>query len=124
MVVETKGITPQEWIDAGYKKFSQPHGLNSADFGLQKLFRDDTGKQYYLTVFVYENYNKSYYEQHKEYMNTWSYAPDLQFNPKNKMTMNVELLMDNESTIQDVEQQVHELWVMLGEPYYEKWNNG
>jgi len=121
MTVETKGITPQEWIDAGYKKFSQPQGYNSADFGLQKLFRDDTGKQYYLTVFVYENYKKDYYERNKEYMNTWSYAPDLQFNPKGKMTMNVELLMNNESIIPEVEQQVHELWVMLGKPYYELW---
>jgi len=118
----TKGILPQEWIDSGYVKFSQPQGYNSADYGLQKLFKDELGKQYYLTVFVYENYKKSYYEQHKEHMNTWSYQPDLQFTPEGKLTMNIEFLMDNGSTIQDVEDQVQELWVSLNKPYYELWN--
>ena len=116
-----RGLTPTHWLCEGYRMFNQPKGLNSADYGLQKLFKDNVGKRYYLTVYVYENYKKSYYEQHKAYMNTWGYSPELQFQQKGKMTIDVQVLMDNKSTIEELEQQVHDIWVMLGCNYYEKW---
>ena len=41
----------KDFENAGYKKFLQPpETIRSADFGLQKLFSDTTGKKYYVTI--------------------------------------------------------------------------
>lgn len=120
---ETQGIHPDQWIAEGYRK----HNVNpiigkNADYLLQKLFKDNVGKRYYLTAYVYENYNKDWYAQYESALAPYSYAPDVQFSPEGECTMNVQLLMGNDTRIQDVEQQVYDLWVNIGKPYYELWS--
>ena len=124
---ETQGIHPEQWIAEGYRKHNvNPIMSQNADYILQKLFSDDAGKRYYLTVYVYENYNKDYYlrynAQCRGALPLYSYTPDVQLSPEGECTVNVQLLMDRDSTIDSVEGQVYDLWVNLGCPYYELWS--
>jgi len=124
---EIQCIKPEDWIALGYRKSPvNPILDKNADYILQKLFSDDAGKRYYLTVYVYENYNKSYYEKYNAQCEgtvpPYAYTPDVQFNPEGECTMNVQLLMNRDSTIGAVENQVYDLWVNLGCPYYELWS--
>ncbi len=46
-------LTTQDFLDKGYKKFKSV--LNNADFGLQRVVRDEEGnKKYFLTVYAYD----------------------------------------------------------------------
>lgn len=112
-------ITPEDWISAGYKRFSHvSHVRSYASFGLQKLFSDDKGKRYYLTVFVYDNrkYERNTYMQMPDY----TFEPDLQFTFDDKPTINISMgLTGSNWSIAGVEQQVEELWAVVGMPYYE-----
>lgn len=121
--LSSNGLTPDMWIDAGYKKFKLSPALDKlADYGLQKLFSDPSGKQYYITVYVYENFNKEYYSKYNGAILPYSFSPDVQFSPKGKMTFNAQFIMDADTTIEDVEKQVRELWLSGGSPYYELYN--
>lgn len=124
---EIQCIKPEDWIALGYRKSPvNPILDKNADYILQKLFSDDAGKRYYLTVYVYENYKKDYYLYYNAQYGCaspmYSYTPDVQFSPEGKCTVNVQLLMDRDSTIDSVESQVYDLWVMIGAPYCEKWS--
>lgn len=124
---ETPCITPEDWIAVGYRKSPvNPILCKNADYILQKCFSDNLGKRYYLTVYVYENYSKDYYlrynAQYQGALPLYSYTPDVQLSPEGECTMNVQLLMGNDTQIKDVEQQVYDLWVNIGKPYYELWS--
>ena len=113
-------MKPQDWIDAGYKRFNQvKHVREYADFGLQKRFDDEIGKKYFITVYVYDN------SQHKARgydMQDYSFSPDIQFVlGDGKPTINLEIGMDKITTIVEVEQMVEQFWLMLGSVYYEKY---
>lgn len=124
---EIQCIKPEDWIAVGYRKSpTNPILGKNADYLLQKCFSDDLGKRYYLTVYVYENYSRDYYlkynAQYQCALPLYSYTPDVQFIPEGECTVNVQLLMNRDSTIDAVEGQVYDLWVNLGCPYYELWS--
>lgn len=118
--LSSNGLAPEQWIAAGYKKFKLSPVLDKlADYGLQKLFSNIMGKKYYLTVYVYENFNKEYYSKYNGAILPYSFSPEIQFSPKDKMTFNAVFIMSADTTIEDVEKQARELWVSVGSPYYE-----
>jgi len=56
-------LTPEDWEAQGYERFKstiKPH----VAFGLQKRFDDETGKKYFITVWVYDHED----EYHREFM--------------------------------------------------------
>jgi hypothetical protein len=114
-------LTVENFLDAGYKKFKQTF-LNNADFGLQKCIRDDNGKKYYITVFVYENFNKPYMREYSQ-DRPYSFSPDVQFEGKveGDPTVDISLIVDNSTTIQIIEDKFEMLWKVLGEVYYERY---
>jgi len=88
---------------------------------LQKLIQDEVGKKYYISVWVYENSKRSYFV---EGMQAISFAPDVQFRMHKEdevelPTVNMEFIMDNSSTIQEVEGMIERYWKCSGKPYYE-----
>lgn len=114
-------LTTQDWLDTGYRRYDG-RNLNNADFLLQKRFDDTEGKKYYIDVQVYE------WEKYKSYgrnpaLPSVSFQPEVQFQRQEDMTLNVTFLMDENSTITDVEKEVEAMWVFLGKPYYEKWED-
>jgi hypothetical protein len=109
-------LVEQDFIAAGYGRFKQPN-LNQSDFGLQKCIRDDRGKKYYITVWVYDwsKYQGIYTTR------PMSFEPDLHFKLPCGLHMNFQLLLDNNSTIECIENKVEEIWVKLGCLYYEEY---
>lgn len=112
-------MKPQDWIKAGYKRFEHvKHIRPYAEYGFQKLISDNNGKKYYITVFVYDN--SEYLEKYN--MQQFSFSPDVQFETKEGFTMNIELLLNEDSTITQVEQQLENLWLNNACKYYERWD--
>ena len=114
-------LEPQDWLNAGYTK----HGVSTivddtADYMLQKLFKDAKGKRYYLSVFVYENFNKPYFKTYPQ-LHRYSYMPDVQFLRENSFGFNVQLLLPEQAGIAEIEHQIEQVWKAVGEPYYEYW---
>jgi len=113
-------LTVQDWIDQGYKKFHSSF-KEYADYGLQKLIQDEVGKKYYITVWVYENSKRSYFMKG---MQEVSFAPEVQFRMHKEdgeelPTVDMEFILGNHSTIQEVEGTIELYWKGSGKPYCE-----
>ena len=113
-------LTIQDWLDAGYKRYNGS-SLNSADFLLQKRVTDEVGKKYFIDIWVYEHSKHDYYNVNPN-LPAVSFQPEVQFRRDPDMTMNVTFIMNKDSTIAEVEQQVECLWLFLEKPYYERWS--
>ena len=116
-------LTPQDFIDAGYRKFDQvKHIREHAAYGLQKLISDSVGKRYHITVYVYDN--REINSRFGANIPDFSFSPDCQFRDgkENEMFVNVELLLHKDNTIKDIEQKFDTIWKALGCIYYEKFH--
>ena len=112
-----------EWLSAGYKRFElHDKSLNKlADFGLQKLFRDDTGKRYYITVYAYDRSRYPGYPWEDALPEPYGFMPTAQFNltlGEHRVFFNVE--MNGKIDIAEMEVWFELLWEMFGKPYYSK----
>lgn len=109
-------LTAQDFIDAGYRKYSQ-HSLNHSDYLLQKRVDDPTGTKYFIQIWVYEHSSKDYYPGNPALPNV-SFMPEVQFQRGDEVTMNITLILNDESTVQKIEQEFECLWLFLEKPYY------
>lgn len=112
-------ITIQDWLDAGYKRYDNPVYKN-ADFLLQKRFDDANGEKYYVDIWVYEHSKHEYYISSGG-LHPVSFQPEVQFQRGDKMTLNMRFIMNQDSTIAEIEQEVECFWLFLEKPYYSKW---
>ena len=109
-----------DWLSAGYKRFELRKPLTkSADFGLQKLFRDDTGKRYYITVYVYDRTRYPGYPWQDALPEPYGFMPTAQFNLGENMAW-FDVEMNGKFTIAECEEWFDKLWVLFGKPYYSK----
>lgn len=112
----------KDFENAGYKKFLQPpETIRSADFGLQKLFSDTTGKKYYVTIYCYDN--SQFIGAHPN-LTPFGFMPEVQFQSEDfrLSARNITLIINEETSVEYIEQDFEELWDFLGKPYYEKFN--
>ena len=129
-----KTLTPEDWEAKGYKRFKSTIKPNVA-FGLQKRFDDETGKKYFITVWVYDNeddYHSQFMNlpQWKDQFSRYSFQPDVQFERDNT-PFDVTLYFRNSekwevTSIEYVEKFYEKMWKDMDCDYYEKWeyNNG
>lgn len=111
-----------DWLSAGYKRFEfskEGDIFKSADFGLQKLFRDDTGKRYYITVYVYDRSRYPGYPWEDALPEPYGFVPTTQFNLGENMAW-FDVGMNGKFTIAECEEWFDKLWVLFGKPYYSK----
>ncbi len=113
-------LTVQDWLDAGYKRYEGSQ-LNNADFLLQKRIDDDTGKKYFIDIWVYEHSQYEYYRSNPGIPSV-SFQPEVQFQREHQMTMNITFIMNQDSTITDIEQEMERLWMFLEKPYYRRFD--
>ena len=113
MMSNMQELSVQDWLDAGYKKHDQY--INLSDYLLQKLISDNKGKRYYITVFVYEHFNKDYFS---DAMHHVGFSPDVQFGLDEKPTVDTSLILHKGCSIKEVEDMFNTLWEALGKPYY------
>jgi len=110
-----------DWIAAGYKRFKLHHTAldKNADFGLQKLFHDDSGKRYYITVYVYDRTRYPGYPWNEEAPDPYGFMPTAQFHINDEAAFfNVE--MNGKFTLAEMEDWFNRLWELFGKPYYRK----
>ena len=114
-----------DWIAAGYKRFELDNSpINKlADFGLPKLFRDDTGKRYYITVYVYDRTCYPGYPWNDAMPEQYGFMPTAQFHVGEEGSyeqpfFNIE--MNGRFTITEAEEWFAKIWELFGKPYYRK----
>ena len=117
-MTNNESITVEDWLNAGYKKYKQ-QSFNSADYLPQKCIRDKHGKCYYINVRVYEHFTKDYFKDNGGIPRV-GFSPEVQFQRGSKSTMDVSLIINNSTSIAEVEREFYDLWVMLGKPYYDR----
>ncbi len=112
-------LTVEQFLENGYKRFeNKGKQVSSADFGLQKRIEDDIGKKYFITVWVYDWTKYPWYNHPKKL----SFAPDVQLQLQSGMHVNMEMLLNDDSTIEEIEAFFEKAWVEFDCQYYEKWD--
>jgi hypothetical protein len=124
---EIRNSFEQEMVDKGYKTFKS--GFNSSLRGFQKLFNDDKGKRYFITIW---HYNHAEQLDRDDVPKKDSYTADSQFTFKNQdkdATCNVEFWGDvtpNEyrplTTLKDIEDFFEKFWYLMKPDYYESYS--
>jgi hypothetical protein len=110
-------LTVDDFIKAGYKRFDSD-GWNDSDFGLQKLFSDEKGKKYFITLWVYDfsKYKKVTSE------NKIRFSPDVQFTMDNgdrRVTINLHI--NDDDTVEYIEKFYEDMWYSFKSDYYQIW---
>lgn len=110
-------LSEQKFLDAGYKRWNSGY-LTHADYLLQKKIIDDSGVRYFIGVYAYVNKGKPYFREGID--KDINFQPEVQFSEGNHKTMNVSLLVDDMTDVQEIEDTFNTLWESVGKPYYEK----
>jgi len=108
-------LTHQDFLNAGYRNFTQRGVKQYTDEGFQKKITDDSGIRYFITVFIYDW--KDFPQVIDVKKNRYSYEPDVQFRTDNPV--NVQLL--SPESIEEIETKLDTIWKALGCPYYERY---
>lgn len=109
-------LSEQKFLDAGYKRWNSPP-VSHADYLLQKKITDDSGVRYFIDVYAYINKGKPYFREGID--KDVQFQPEVQFSEASHKTMNVTLLVDDMTDIQEIEDTFNTLWESIGKPYYE-----
>lgn len=111
----------KDWIDAGYARWETlGKEINRlADFGLQKCIRDDEGKRYYITVYVYDRTRYPGYPWKDEKPEPYGFMPTVQFSTEAGPIY--DLTINGTFTVQSAESDIARLWEHFGRPYYERY---
>lgn len=113
-------LTEQDFLDAGYKKFQQAkETIKMADWGLQKCIRDDLGKRYHITIYVY-SYAK--YQHRTPGLKDFGFSPEVQFREGELYnTVDVSYHTNDDTKVFEIEQFFADIWETLDCPYYERY---
>ena len=115
-------LKPADFIKAGYRKYpigSFDRSTTLADFSLQKRIDDDKGKKYFITIYVYD-YVKSNHAGKMQ--KDWGFAPKSQFCRGKHPTIDTELIVDTNTSIEEIEATFEALFTASGAEYYELWD--
>jgi len=125
-------LSEKKFIEAGYKRYNQDC-LKNCDYLLQKKVTDEEGVKYFINIYVYIWKDEPWYREGIESGFTGSgetfdkeitFQPEVQFGSAMYDAMNVTLLVDDITDVQEIEYTFENLWVSLGKPYYEKYHEG
>lgn len=111
-------INRKELIKHGYKTYDSDV-LYSAVCLYQKRIKDDKGTKYFIDIYEYMLKSKDNYDKCE------SYEARLVTSLKND-TYSLNILLyciDNNTTIEQLEKDIEDIWTKLGCDYYEKSND-
>ncbi len=109
-------LKPEDFIAKGYRKleltsFQKQHTL--ADYMLCKTIDDGRGKKYSIDIYVYD-YSKQ--ERFKDWPK-YGFQPEVQFREGKYPAINTQLILDKDSTIEEIEGTFEALFVASGAEY-------
>ena len=109
-------LTPQHFIEKGYKRreLGNYEKNTLADYLLQKLIDDEDGKKYHINIYVYDYSTQERFKDWPKY----GFQPEVQFREGKHPAMNVQVLIDSRSTVQEIEDTFDELFKSTGAEYY------
>ena len=111
-------LTIESLLAAGYKAYGKSGAarFKNADDLYQKCIRDDKGKKYYITIYMYD-----WRETVLPYRKI-NFMPEVQFrDPSDKCpTIDVTYFDDKNTTVESLESFFDSLWVWHGSNYYEE----
>jgi len=112
-------LQESDFLLNGYKRFDgSSAALKHADYLLQRCIRDDKGKKYYITVYVY-NYDAC----NHPHLKGLSFMPEVQFREDGVCpTVDITYHDDRYTTLEMLENFFESLWVHLGRPYDERYD--
>lgn len=108
-------LSVQKFLSNGYQKYRS--ALKEADFLLQKKIADEEGIRYYINIWVYVWENKPWYN--KDIDPPIIFQPEVQFAKASNKPMNVTLIVDSITDIEEIEDTFNNLWESIGKPYIE-----
>lgn len=111
-------INREELIKHGYKTYDSD-GLYNAVCLYQKRIKDDKGTKYFIDIYEYMLKSKDNYDKCK------SYEARLVTSLKDD-TYSLNILLyciDDNTTIEQLEKDIDDIWTKLGCDYYEKSND-
>lgn len=114
-------MTPEDWINAGYKEFKIPKMSETyklANRAFQKFFADEIGKRYALTVYAYDRSDFTFCGA-----GDWGFAVDVQFRLGDDEPF-FGIQMNAVRSIEECESWFEKLWGAVGKPYYRLWEKG
>lgn len=111
-------LQESDFLLNGYKRYDGgSSSLKSADYLLQKCIRDDNGKKYYITVYVYD-----YTRYNHPHLTGLGYMPDVQFREDGVCpTVDITYHDDKDTTLESLEAFYESMWDHLGKPYCDRY---
>ena len=103
---------------AGYRCWASKGASLNADCFWQKSFKDELGIKYHIEFYEYD---WSKYERHPT--KDISYEPQVHLNLPNDEVIKISFLVNNEATIEYVEQLAEKAFINMGCIYYELYEN-
>lgn len=113
-------LKEEDFLINGYKRFDGGSAqLKHADYLLQRCIRDEIGKKYFITVYVYD-----FSRYNQPHLKGLSFMPDVQFREGGVCpTIDVTYIDDESTTLESMETFFENLWVHLGKPYADRYED-
>lgn len=112
-------INREELIKHGYKIYYDSDVLYNAVCLYQKRIKDDKGTKYFIDIYEYMLKSNKYHDDYR------SYEARLVTSLKDD-TYSLNILLyciDDNTTIEQLEKDIEDIWTKLGCDYYEKSND-
>ena len=100
--------------EAGYKKYPA-NGYKNADSLFQKRIDDEIGKKYFIDILCYD------FRKFAHPNTDFSFEPHVQFREGSGDAVDVVLLLNEEKSLEEVEEFFDKMWKTLDKPYNERW---
>ena len=109
-------LTVSKFLEKGYSKY-KTCSIKNSDSLLQKVIKDEQGVKYYINVYVYEWSKKPWFNEKID--GEIGFQPEVQFRSAKYDTMNITLLVDDMTDVEEIEETFENMWKSVGGPYDE-----
>lgn len=114
-------IKPEQWLEAGYRKYTG-YNPRSADYFFQKKFKDDIGIKYFIECYVYDYTTEKWKD--RAIGIDWHIGYQLEmYTLVNGNVVYIQLSPKDEAdSIEELEQWFEQMWIATGSNYSEKYD--
>jgi len=113
-------LKEEDFLLNGYERYDNSgEHIKLASYLLQRRIRDEIGKKYYITVYVYD-----YSLYNHPHLKGLGFMPEVQFREDGVCpTIDVTFHDDESTTLESMEAFFESLWVHLGKPYVDRYED-
>lgn len=104
-------LSVQDFEKAGYRRFDGHIG-GAADYGMEKKFSDSLGTRYYSVVHLYD-----WRRQRLSCVGDFGFEVTAQFTVSESIVTNLDFVVQDGTTVSEIENFYSCYWEFIGEPY-------